>query len=67
LEEIRVPVQIWHGAQDATAGLAPAPEWLGSDWVLAAFAKRLRDAQLYYRRFAADGKKQPSPWEDVKN
>jgi len=51
----------------ATAGMAPAPEWLDTEWTLAAFAEQMQDAQSAYRRFVADGKNQPSPWEDLKN
>jgi REP element-mobilizing transposase RayT len=51
----------------ATAGMDRAPEWLDTEWILAAFAGHLLDAQSAYRRFVADGKNQPSPWEDLKN
>jgi putative transposase len=51
----------------ATAGMASAPEWLDTEWTLAAFGERMQDAQLAYRRFVADGKNQPSPWEHLKN
>ena len=51
----------------ATAGMTTAPEWLERDWILASFAKRKQEAQTGYRRFVADGKNQPSPWEGLKN
>jgi len=51
----------------ATSGLAPVPAWLETDWILAAFAERRQDAQFEYRRFVAEGKGQPSPWEELKN
>jgi putative transposase len=51
----------------ATAGMAPAPEWLDTEWTLAAFAELMQDAQAVYRRFVADGKNQHSPWDDLKN
>jgi putative transposase len=51
----------------ATAGMAPAPEWLDTEWTLAAFAEQRQDGQAAYRRFVADGKNQPSPWDDLKN
>ncbi len=51
----------------ATAGMTSAPEWLETDWILAAFAKRKHEAQTAYRRFVAEGKDQPSPWEGLKN
>ena len=51
----------------ATAGMTVAPDWLETDWILAAFAERKQEAQTAYRRFVADGQNQPSPWEDIKN
>jgi hypothetical protein len=51
----------------AMAGMTTAPEWLETDWVLAGFGKRRHEAQTAYRQFVADGKNQPSPWEDLKN
>lgn len=51
----------------ATAGMTAAPNWLETDWVLAAVAERTQEAQTAYRRFVSDGKNQPSPWEDLKH
>lgn len=51
----------------ATAGMAPAPVWLDTEWILAAFAEQKQDAQSAYRRFVAEGKNHPSPWEELKN
>ena len=51
----------------ATAGMTPAPEWLELDRILAAFGERLQEAQAAYRGFVAEGKNQPSPWEELKN
>ena len=51
----------------ATAGMAAIPNWLETAWVLAAFAEGIPEAQSAYRRFVAEGKKRPSPWEDLKN
>ena len=51
----------------ATAGMSVAPDWLETDQILAAFAERKKEAQTAYRRFVADGKNRPSPWEDLKN
>ena len=51
----------------ATAGMTAAPNWLETDWILAAFAERKKEAQTAYRRFVSDGRNQPSPWEDLKN
>jgi putative transposase len=51
----------------ATAGMAPAPEWLDTEGTLAAFGEQKQDAQSAYRRFVAEGKNQPSPWQNLKN
>ena len=51
----------------ATAGMAAIPNWLETAWVLAAFAEGIPEGQSAYRRFVAEGKKRPSPWEDLKN
>ncbi len=51
----------------ATAGMTAVPDWLQIDWTLAAFAESGKEAQNAYRRFVADGKHQPSPWEELKN
>ena len=51
----------------ATTGRTPAPDWLETDWILASFAESRQDAQSAYRRFVAEGKNQPPPWEALKN
>ena len=51
----------------ATAGLAKGSEWLYSDWILSAFAKRRHTAMDRYRTFVSEGKNQPSPWDELKN
>jgi putative transposase len=51
----------------ATAGLAPTPRWLETDWILAALGECFQGGQSGYRRFVAEGKGQPSPWEELKN
>ncbi len=51
----------------ATAGLTTAPAWLQTDWVLSAFGPRTSNAQTRYRAFVAEGKNQPSPWDQLKN
>jgi putative transposase len=51
----------------ATAGIAPATESLDTEWILAAFAEKMQDAQSAYRRFVAEGRNQPSPWGQLKN
>jgi len=51
----------------ATAGDRPAPDWLTTEWLLAAFGKRQRSAQEKYRAFVEQGKNQPRPWEQLRN
>jgi REP element-mobilizing transposase RayT len=51
----------------ATAGMATAPPWLETGWILGTLTKRRPEAQRAYRRFVAEGKNQPSPWKALKN
>ena len=50
-----------------TAGYSQDHPFLTTDWVLSAFAKTRKEAQLCYRRFVQEGKNHPSPWESLKN
>ena len=56
----------WSSYRDMT-GQREVSEWLHTDWLLAAFGKRLSTARVKYRQFVADGRNQPSPWESLKN
>ena len=47
----------------ATAGQTGGSEWLQTEWLLAAFGRRKGKAMEAYRRFVAEGKNQPSPWQ----
>ncbi|NNJ95622.1 MAG: hypothetical protein HKP12_00490 [Gammaproteobacteria bacterium] len=51
----------------ATAGYRHDHALLTTDWLLAAFAKGKKEAQIRYRRFVQEGKNQPSAWESLKN
>ena len=51
----------------ATAGLTLVPDWLDTDWILSAFGQRASHARERYRAFVAEGKNQPSPWEQLRN
>jgi REP element-mobilizing transposase RayT len=51
----------------STAGLGAGPGWLQTDWILSAFARRKGRAMQRYRAFVAEGKDQPSPWEQLTN
>lgn len=50
-----------------TAGYRETPEWLTTEWMLAALAKRKSKAMEMYCDFVAEGKNQPSPWESLRN
>ena len=63
-----------HSAKDwswssyrSTAGLSVRPVWLKVDWLLSNFSKDKRAAIEKYRAFIAEGKNQPSPWQQLKN
>ncbi|HMA79973.1 MAG TPA: transposase [Candidatus Binatia bacterium] len=49
----------------ATAGLAPAPGFLQTDWVLGQFGKKRAQAQKRYREFVKEGS-ESRPWEELK-
>lgn len=51
----------------ATCGVVVWPGWLSTDWLLSAFAKTQKKAVELYKKFVAQGKNQPSPWESLKN
>jgi len=56
----------WSSYRD-TAGFRMPPDWLNTEWLLAAFATRLSRAQEKYQQFVSEGKNQPSPWEQLQN
>jgi putative transposase len=49
----------------ATAGREQAPPWVEVDWTLAQFARRPAAARGAYRRFIEEGRRAPSPLDDV--
>lgn len=49
-----------------TAGLAPSPELLTTDWVLAQFGRNRREARQRYCEFVHQGFGQVSPWDDLR-
>lgn len=51
----------------ATVGQSSSPEFLHTDWLLAAFAKRKSTAIERYKAFVSEGKGQPSPWASLRN
>lgn len=46
-------------------GKAPCPSWLETDAILGCLAKRHRTARDRYIRFVAEGKNQPSIWQNL--
>jgi len=50
----------------ATAGLAPPPAWLDTQFTLAQFGKQRSRAQLKYGAFVQAGRGRPSVWEQLK-
>jgi len=51
----------------ATIGQTKKPDYLNTEWLLAAFAKRKSVAIERYKEFVAAGKSQPSPWALLRN
>ncbi|MCI0507543.1 MAG: transposase [Gammaproteobacteria bacterium] len=51
----------------ATAGLAESPQWFDTEWLLSNFSTRKRQAKELYKKFVAQGRNQPSPWEQLRN
>ena len=51
----------------STTGQSTAPDWLNTDWILAAFGRTKRKAVDGYKRFVSEGKNQPSPWNNLRN
>jgi len=51
----------------ATIGEVQAPQWLERRAILAAFGETQSKAIGRYAQFVAEGKGQPSPWEQLKN
>ena len=48
-------------------GEEPAPEWLATRTLLAAFGETEPEAVAHYARFVAEGQGQPTRWEQLKN
>lgn len=51
----------------AFIGRQTPPQWLETRWILAAFGQTESQAVQGYVRFVAEGKGQPSPWEQLKH
>lgn len=64
---VRKPQKWPWSSYRAMLGKQSAPEWLETRWILAAFGEREAEAVEGYVRFVAEGKGQPSPWEQLKH
>ncbi len=51
----------------ATAAMADTPTWLTTDWILSSFSDKRKEAIERYKKFVAEGKNQPTLWEQLKN
>ena len=51
----------------ATIGQCTAPYCLTTDWILAAFSNRKSRAIELYKKFVKEGRRQTSPWLELKN
>lgn len=51
----------------ATAGMVDNPRLLVTDWLLSGFSQDRRAATRAYVHFVGEGKRQPSPWQGLKN
>ena len=62
---VRDPAKWQWSSYRAMIGEVESPDWLATDGLLAAFAKRRSDARRRYQQFVADGKGTESIWEHV--
>jgi REP element-mobilizing transposase RayT len=63
---VREPGAYLWSSYRATAGLAAAPPWLMTDWLLEQFGRTRRTAQTKYQQFVAEGIRGAArPWDQV--
>ncbi|MBL0163827.1 MAG: transposase [Xanthomonadales bacterium] len=62
---VRDPAKWPWSSYRAMMGEVESPDWLATDDLLAAFAKRRSDARRRYRQFVAEGKGFDSIWQQV--
>jgi REP element-mobilizing transposase RayT len=63
---VKAPGQWPWSSYRATIGKTAAPAWLAVDGVLAQLAPRKADARARYIRFVAEGKGQPTIWQQLR-
>jgi len=64
---VRAPCEWPWSSYRAMIGEASAPDWLETRWVLTAFGETKPEAVAQYTQFVAQGKGQPSPWEQLRH
>jgi REP element-mobilizing transposase RayT len=63
---VKSPGQWPWSSYRATIGKAPTPPWLNIDFLLAQLSSRKGDARERYVRFVAEGKEQPTIWQNLR-
>lgn len=63
---VRSPEKYPWSSYRATAGLADAPEFLDTDWVLRKFSRQKKTAERHYQEFVKAGVGGASPWEHLR-
>lgn len=63
---VKSPGQWPWSSYRATIGKAPTPDWLNTDFLLAQFSARKGEARARYGRFVAEGKDQPTIWQQLR-
>ncbi|HEY8023509.1 MAG TPA: transposase [Burkholderiaceae bacterium] len=59
---VKLPEKYLWSSFRATAGIAHAPPFLSTDWVLRQFGKQKKTAERRYQEFVMDGHGTESPW-----
>lgn len=63
---VRQPEKYRWSSYAGTAGLAEAPDFLSTDWVLKQFGKQKKTAEQQYQKFVHAGIGGPSPWVNLR-
>jgi REP element-mobilizing transposase RayT len=63
---VRHPAQWKWSSFNATAGLAPRPRFLSTDWTLEQFSSSPSRSRKAFERFVLDGVGADSPWKDLR-
>ena len=63
---VRTPERYAWSSYRTTAGLADAPEFLATEWVLHQFSRQRKTAERHYAEFVKEGIGAESPWEHLR-